>query len=78
MRPAGFHSRKFTPAQVNYATHKQEILAIIETLMKYEDKLLGRNFVVVTDHRSLEFFKTQRELSRQQVGWSEYLGQYDF
>ena len=78
MRPAGFHSRKFTPAQVNYPTHEQEILAIIETLIKYEDKLLGRNFMVVTDYRSLEFFKTQGELSRRQVRWSEYLGQYDF
>lgn len=78
MRPAGFHSRKFIPAQVNYATHEQEILAVIETLMKYEDKLLGRKFVVVTDHRSLEFFKTQRDLSRRQVRWSEYLGRFDF
>lgn len=78
MWPAGFHSRKFSPAQVNYATHEQEILAVIETLMKYEDKLLGKSFVVVTDHRSLEFFKTQRDLSRQQARWAEYLGRFDF
>jgi hypothetical protein len=64
MRPAGFHSKKFTPAQVNYATHEQEILAIIESLMKWEDKLLGRRFMVVMDHELLEFFKTQRDLSR--------------
>lgn len=67
MRPAGFHSRKFTPAQVNYATHEQEILVVLEALMKWEDKLLGREFLVITDHRTLEFFKTQPNLSRRQI-----------
>lgn len=78
MRPAGFYSWKFNPAQVNYATHEQEILVVIETLMKYEDKLLGCKFVVVTSHRSLEFFQTQSDLSWRQVRCAKYLGRFDF
>lgn len=78
MRPAGFHSRKFNPAQSNYATHEQELLAVLEALYKWEDKLMGRRFTVVTDHRSLEFLKTQRRLSGRQIRWLDHLCKFDF
>jgi hypothetical protein len=78
VRPAGFHSRKFSPAQMNYRTHKQELLGILEGLMKWEDKLLGCSFHVLTDHQSLQWLKTQPELSRQQVRWLEHLPRFNF
>lgn len=62
-RPAGFMSKKFTAAQHNYRVFELETLAILEALLKWEDKLLGHRIHVVTDHKSLEFFKTQRRLS---------------
>ena len=77
-RPAGFLSRKFKPAQRNYATYEQETIAIMEALLQWEDKLLGRRFTVVTDHKALEFFKTQDHLSNRQVRWWEYLSRFDF
>jgi hypothetical protein len=58
-RPAGFMSRKFTDAQRNYRVFEYETLAILEALLKWEDKLLGYRIHVVTDHKALEFFKTQ-------------------
>ena len=33
---------------------------------------------MVTDHKSLEFFKTQRKLSSRQSRWMEYLSRFDF
>jgi hypothetical protein len=78
IRPAGFHSRKFSPAQMNYRMHEQELLGILEGLMKWEDKLLGCTFCVLTDHRSLQWLKTQPELSRRQVRWLEYLSRFNF
>jgi hypothetical protein len=59
-RPAGFMSKKFTSAQQNYRVFEMETVAILEALLKWEDKLLGNRVHVVTDHRALEFFKTQR------------------
>ncbi|KAE8245561.1 hypothetical protein A4X06_0g5596 [Tilletia controversa] len=78
MRPAGFHSRKFNSAQMNYRTHEQELLAVLEALMKWEDQLLGREFVIITDHRSLEYLQTQRTLSGRQVRWLEYLSKFTY
>ena len=62
-RPAGFLSKKFSNAQHNYRTHEHETIVVLEALMKWEDKLLGRKFTLVTDHKGLEYFKTQPILS---------------
>ena len=77
-RPAGFMSKKFTAAQHNYRVFEMETIAILEALLKWEDKLLGNRINVVTDHRVLEFFKTQRRLSSRQMWWMEYLSRFDF
>lgn len=77
-RPAGFMSKKFTSAQHNYRVFEMETIAILEALLKWEDKLIGNRINVVTDHRALEFFKTQRRLSSRQMRWMEYLSRFDF
>ena len=37
---------------------EHEVLVVIEALMKWEDKLVGRQFTIVTDHEALETIKT--------------------
>ena len=76
--PAGFLSKKFSSAQLSYCTYEQETLAILEGLLHWEDKLLGRKMVIMTDHQTLEFFNTQRTLSLQQTRWYEYLSRFDY
>ena len=71
-------SKKFSAAQQNYRTHEHETIAILEALIKWEDKLLGQKFVVVTDHKSLEYFKTQLHLSSCQTRWWEYISCFNF
>jgi hypothetical protein len=77
-RPAGFMSKKFTTAQQHYAVHEMETLAILEALQKWEDKLIGKKVHVITDHKALEFFKTQSRLSNQQQRWMDYMSKFDF
>ena len=76
--PAGFLSRKFSDAQHHYKTHEHETIAVLKALMKWEDKLLGQKFVLVTDHKGLEYFKTQKTLSARQVRWWEFLSRFDY
>jgi hypothetical protein len=71
-------SKKFTSAQMNYRVFEMETIAILEALLKWEDKLLGRKLQIVTDHKALEFFKTQRRLNSRQARWMEFLARFDF
>lgn len=77
-RPAGFMSKKFTSAQQHYAVHEMETLAILEALQKWEDKLIGIRFHVITNHKALEFFKTQAQLSNRQRQWMDYMSRFNF
>lgn len=77
-RPAGFMSKKFTPAQHAYRVFELETIAILEALLKWEDKLLGYKINIVTDHKSLEFFKTQAHFSPRQTRWMEYLERFNY
>ena len=49
-RPAGFLLKKFSSAQHSYRTYEQETLAILKGLLRWEDKLLGREIIIITDH----------------------------
>jgi hypothetical protein len=76
-RPVAYESRSFKGAELNYPVHEKELLAIIRALAKWRSELLGYQFQVWTDHRTLEHFNTQRDLSRRQARWMEFLSQYD-
>ena len=76
--PAGFMSKKFSNAQQHYRTHKHETIAMLKALMKWEDKLLRCKFTLVTDHKGLEYFKTQKNLSDRQVRWWEFLSLFNY
>lgn len=77
-RPAGFMSKKFTAAQHAYRVFEIEMIAILEALLKWEDKLLGYPITIVTDHKALEFFKTQANFNPRQTRWMEYLERFNY
>ena len=76
-RPVAFDSMQLKGAEKNYPVHEKELLAIIRALKKWRSDLLGTQFLVYTDHRTLEIFNTQKDLSRRQLQWQEFLSQYD-
>lgn len=77
-KPVAFDSMQLREAQLNYPVHEKELLAVVCALKKWRIELLGTPFTVYTDHRTLENFLTQRELSRRQARWQEFFSQYDF
>jgi len=53
-----------------YLVHEKELLAIICALKKWRADLLGGPISIFTDHRTLENFNMQRDLShRQRNSW---------
>ena len=46
-----FYSTKLSSAQQNYAVHEIELLARVETMVRYRHLLLGLKFRWFTDHK---------------------------
>ena len=78
MQPVAYMSHRMSPAEMNYPTHEQELLAVILALTEWRHYLLGHRFTIVTDHHSLTYLSTQPNLSRRQARWVERLAEYDF
>ena len=77
LQPCAYLSHKLTQAEKKYATHEQELLAIIHALKVWRPYLEGAEFKVNSDHKALEVLATQPKLSRRQASWVEYLQAYD-
>jgi len=53
--------RSLHPAERNYTITELELLSIIEALDKYRHYLLGRHFVIKSDHVSLQFLNSLKD-----------------
>jgi hypothetical protein len=76
-RPVAFESRQLHNAELHYPIHEQEMLAIIRALKKWRSDLLGSHVTIYTNHQTLQNFDIQKELSKRQARWMEYMSQYD-
>ena len=77
VHPVAFDSMTFEGAELNYPVHEKEMLAIIRVLKKWWADLFGSAFTIFTDHKTLEKFDSQHDLSCQQARWMEFMLQFD-
>jgi len=76
-RPVAFESRKLSPAELNYTTGEQELLAVVHCLTVWRCYLEGPQFTVITDHCPNTYLQTQPNLSRRQARWLEFLQRFN-
>ena len=77
-RVVAYSSRRLKNHEQNYPTHDIELAAVIFTLKIWCHYLYGKEFEVYSDHRSLKYIFTQRDLNMRQRIWMEFLEDYDF
>ncbi|KAL0427771.1 UNVERIFIED_CONTAM: Transposon Tf2-11 polyprotein [Sesamum latifolium] len=63
--------------ELNYPTHDLELAAIVHALKIWRHYLYGEKFQIFTDHKSLKYILTQKELNLRQRRWIELLKDYD-
>ncbi|WMV37755.1 hypothetical protein MTR67_031140 [Solanum verrucosum] len=61
----------------NYPTHDLELAAVVFSLKICRHYLYGIHVDVFTDHKSLQYVFTQKELNIRQRRWLEFLKDYD-
>ena len=75
-RPIAFRSSELTPAERNYTTGEQELLAVFQALTCYVEGDVG--LTLVTDRNPLTYLQTQQTLSRRQARWMEFMSQFSY
>jgi hypothetical protein len=72
-----YASRQLKPYEENYPTHDLELAAVVFALKIWRHYLYGESCDIFTDHKSLKYIFTQRELNMRQRRWLELLKDYD-
>ncbi|GJT68246.1 putative reverse transcriptase domain-containing protein [Tanacetum coccineum] len=72
-----YASRQLKVHEENYTTHDLELGAIVFALRLWRHYLYGTNYVVFTDHKSLQYILNQKELNLRKRRWIELLSDYD-
>lgn len=76
--PIAFMSKKLNSAQRNYSVTEQECLAAILCVKKFRCYVEGMPFTIITDHASLKWLMSQKDLAGRLARWSLSLQAYDF
>lgn len=72
-----YASRQLKPHEQRYPTHDLELAAIVFALKLWRHYLYGEKCEIYTDHKSLKYIFTQKELNMRQRRWLELIKDYD-
>ncbi|KAK1653337.1 hypothetical protein QYE76_071142 [Lolium multiflorum] len=72
-----YGSRQLKPHEHNYPVHDLELAAVVYALKSWRQFLYGSKCELYTDHKSLKYFFTQKELNMRQKRWLELIKDYE-
>ncbi|KAA0036552.1 ty3-gypsy retrotransposon protein [Cucumis melo var. makuwa] len=76
-RVVAYASRRLKSHEQNYPTHDLELAAVVFALKLWRHYLYGEKIQIFTDHKSLKYFFTQKELNMRQRRWLKLVKDYD-
>ncbi|KAK3088259.1 hypothetical protein FSP39_016699 [Pinctada imbricata] len=77
-RPVFYASKSLTNIQRRYCTTRRELLAVVVFIQQFKHFLLGREFIVRSDHSSLRWIMSFKEPTEQTARWLEILSRFNF
>ena len=72
-----YASRQLKPHEKNYPTHDLELAAIVFALKIWRHYLYGEKCRIFTDHKSLKYLMSQKDLNLRQRRWLELIKDYE-
>ena len=73
-----YASRTLGKPEQKYETTRKELLAIVTGLKQFRQYLLGRHFVIRTDHAALTWLRRTAEPMPQLARWLTFIEQFDY
>eukprot|EP00253_Pinus_taeda_P005349 PITA_05349 len=77
-RVIAYESRKLKEHEQKYSAYDLELAAVIHALKMWRHYLMGRKFLLHTDHHSLTKYFIQPTLNARQARWVDFLSGFDF
>ena len=77
-RVVAYASRSLSKAERRYCVTRRELLAVVTFTQHFRPYLLGREFLLRTDHGSLTWMQSFKEPEGQLARWLEKLQEYQF
>ena len=72
-----YASRTLNDAQLNYATTKKELLAIVFAFDTFRLYLIGNKIIVHTDHSALKYLMDKKDAKPRLIRWVLLLQEFD-
>ena len=72
-----YASKQLKPHEQNYPTHDLELATVVFALKFWRHYLYGEKCRIFTDHKSLKYLLTQKDLNLRQRWWLELFKDYD-
>ena len=76
--PIHYVSRVLTEPEKNYSTTEKELLAIVWAVQRLRQYLLGRKFIIQTDHQALTWLFNVKNPNSRLVRWIVILEEYTY
>ena len=71
--PISYISKKLNKAEQNYSTSEKECLAIVWAIKKFRNYIHSTEFIIETDHDSLQYLDTAKFINPKIMRWSMIL-----
>src|SRR5258708_30221449 len=78
LRVIAYSSRMFNDCELKYCITRKELAAMIFGLKQFRQYLLGRKFLVRSDHAALQYLRSAKELIGQQARWLDLIEEFTF
>ena len=80
LHPVTYYFKKHSPAECGYPIYNKQLLAIVLAFKHWQPLLEGsvHPIQIITDHRNLLYFTTNRLLNYRQTKWPKFLSRFIF
>ena len=78
MRPCVYLSKRLADRQTSWGPYELELFGLTHTFHTWKPYLIGREFVVRTDHSPLKYYHSQERLTDKMVRQLDFLSEFRF
>ena len=72
-KPVAYFSEKLSGLSLNYSTYDKELYDLVRTLETWQHYLWPKEFIIHSDHESLEHIRSQAKLNHRHTKWVEFI-----